>query len=237
MRLPATSKWRSVRCAPATAGRIAVRGARRHGFTLIELFIASFLTVFLGLLISSIWVWVNKAGFPTDILARTLLMQEINMAVATFSRDFGGSEMLPSSYSTTAESGSVSTAIDQGRWIGWSTNGNDLSLCYDGGTKPDGLCDWTGITDTVVYYYLKISSNSLAANRGLYTLIRRSTKNGVMSEVVVAKNITAMSVSADSADSNFVKIILTFVFQRHSNLKFFGDIYTRTIALEVRKPQ
>jgi type II secretory pathway component PulJ len=209
----------------------------RRGFTLVEMFVASVLTVFLCVLLSSIWVWLNKAGFPNDVLARGLLMQEINLTVAALSHDLNGSEALASSYHTTADSGTVSTAINAGRWIGWQTGGDDLSLCYDGGNNPDGSCNWTGTTDTVVHYYLQKSSNALAADAGYHVLVREKTENNVVTKFVVAKNLSGMAVQSDGADPNFIQIVLTFTFQRHSNVAYFGDIYTRTLTLEARKPQ
>lgn len=207
--------------------------AARRGFTLIETFVASVLTVFLAVLLSSIWLWVNKAGFPNDVLARGMLMQEINLTIAALSRDLNGGAALASSYHTTADSGTVSATIDSGRWIGWQTSGNDLSLCYDGGINPDGSCDWTGTTDTVVHYYL---ANSSVGTVTTQVLIRQTTQNNVATQFTVAKNLSGMTVQTDGSDSNFIQIVLTFTFQRHSNIAYFGDIYTRTLTLEARKP-
>jgi prepilin-type N-terminal cleavage/methylation domain-containing protein len=120
----------------------------RRGFTLIEVMLVAGLTVFLSVLLSS--VWKNISLFTADAVGRGQLMQEMDLVAASFSRDLAGG--LPYPANATYSNGKP----DSGRWIAWQTNvdKNDLKLCYDGGSPPDGTADWTGATDTVIHYYL-----------------------------------------------------------------------------------
>ena len=67
----------------------------RKGFTLLEVTIVSGLMVFLAVLLSSAWTGVGRS--TTDLIARSQLLQEMNLAVAAISRDLGGSLPNPES--------------------------------------------------------------------------------------------------------------------------------------------
>jgi type II secretory pathway pseudopilin PulG len=63
--------------------------ARRHkGFTVLEVTVASVLSVLLALLLSSAWMSVGKS--IADLHARSQLAQEMDFAVAAISSDLGG---------------------------------------------------------------------------------------------------------------------------------------------------
>jgi len=62
---------------------------RRNGFTLVEVTVASGLTVLLAVVLASTWAALNR---PTsDLIAWTRLFQEMDIAVASIARDLGGS--------------------------------------------------------------------------------------------------------------------------------------------------
>ena len=97
----------------------------RRGFTLAEVTLVAGLSVFLAVLLSSVWKNINL--FTTDAVGRGQLMQEMDLAAASLSRDLAGS--LPVLASSSFSDGKP----DSGRWIDWQHPGNtELKLCYDG---------------------------------------------------------------------------------------------------------
>ncbi len=67
--------------------------ARHKGFTLAEVTIVSGLMVFLAVLLSAAWSGIGNT--TVDLVARGQLAQEIDIATASLSRDFGGSLPTP----------------------------------------------------------------------------------------------------------------------------------------------
>ena len=130
--------------------RFKLRG--RRGFTLVEVTLVTGLTVFLAVLLSS--VWRNITLFTNDAVGRGQLMEEIDLATASLSRDLAGSLPIVATSSFAVGTGKP----DSGRWIAWQHPGNtELWLAYDGVTCPNGLLDnnnWNNTTDTVIRYYL-----------------------------------------------------------------------------------
>jgi hypothetical protein len=191
---------------------------RRCGFTLVEVTIVSGLTAFLALLLSSTWYWTNSAGFPNDLIIRGRLLQEMDMAISSFSRDFGGSLAAPTSFSD----------IQQGRWIAWQTVGSaDLSLCYDGGENPDGDPLWTGSPDTVIHYYLDADPDESLITK---ILVREDENTGV--KFTVARYVDSMAVDSETiSGSEFVTVELTF------KRSIVNRDYTRKFTLKARAPQ
>ena len=105
-------------------------------------------------------MWKNISLFTTDAVGRGQLMQEMDMAAASLSRDLAGS--LPILATSSVASGTLGNGRpDSGRWIAWQHHypfNDELWLCYDGGTCPDGVpdTDWsnTNPNDTVIRYHL-----------------------------------------------------------------------------------
>lgn len=195
----------------------------RRGFTIVEVLVATALTVFLAYLLSTVWAELEKS--TVDLIARGQLMQEMDMAVAALSRDLGGSVAVPASTAF-----SVGT-LEQGRWIAWDPSHApaELWLCFDGGTNPDGVANWSGSPDTVIRYYLDTDSNSTITTK---VLVRQNVTDNT--RFIVARNLSSMSIAADG---QFIDITLTFVYQRHGSFGEFGAAYTRTVTLKARAPQ
>jgi hypothetical protein len=205
----------------------AIRSHNRRGFTLVEITVVTGLTVFLAVLLSS--VWKNLNVFTTDAVGRGQLIQEMDMAAASLSRDLGGS--LPIKASTSSVDAD-SQRPDQGRWIGWQHPSNsELWLCFDAGACPDGAPDWSGTTDTVIRYFLVPDPD---ANATTQILVRENRNTST--QFVVARNVNGMTVDVDPGN-NFARIALQFRYQRHSGARYFGPEYLRAFTLEARPPQ
>jgi type II secretory pathway pseudopilin PulG len=196
----------------------------RRGFTLVEVMLVAGLTVFLAVLLSS--VWRNISLFTTDAVGRGQLMQEMDLTASSFSRDLAGGLPLPAN--TSFSSGKP----DSGRWIAWKTNTdkNELWLCYDGGSCPDGEPDWSGVTDTVICYRLVSDPDGDVATK---ILIRENESDVPASSFNVARGISSMSVDADG---DFAKITLQFKYQQRFGSRYFGPEYLRTLTLEAKVP-
>jgi hypothetical protein len=202
----------------------------RCGFTLAEVTLVTGLTVFLAVLLSSVWKNINL--FTTDAVGRGQLMQEMDLAAAALSRDLAGS--LPVLASSTF-SGSSDGKPDSGRWIAWLHPGNtELKLCYDGGTCPDGAADWTGTVDTVIRYYLDPDPNTDITTK---VLVRENACDLPPTKFIVARNLDSMTVEAGAGtDAGFILITLQFKYQQRSGNKYFGPVYLRKYTLQARAP-
>jgi type II secretory pathway pseudopilin PulG len=159
------------------------RRTRRDGFTLVELVVVGFLTVFLSGLMALVWSAYDRAA--TEVVARCELAQEADFAVAALAEDLAG--------------------IDQaGPLVGlrYRDIGADrLELWYDGG-PPNGRADWDDpatSTDSVVVYEVTVAADGSA------TLTRRVGYFGVSS--VAAHHVVALR--ARSLNDPFVQIDLT----------------------------
>lgn len=114
----------------------------RGGFTLLEATVVSGLMAVLAVILSSAWAGFGRP--TTDVIARARVVRELNLAVDCLARDLGGS---------LADNEGRVGAKKQGQFVGWklSGNGQQLSLCFDGFTEPNGQADWIEPTpDTVV---------------------------------------------------------------------------------------
>jgi hypothetical protein len=160
---------------------------RSKGFTVAEVLVVSGLMAFLAALLSSAWIGVAR---PTvDLIGRSQLVQEMNLAVAALSRDLGGSLGGP-----VAQGGKT-----LGRWVDWKqVGGTQLWLCFDGGTEPDGQPDW-GISDTVIIYQLDQSDPN--------ALVRIDLKAGTT--FTVARNVESMTVAASGTDALSIALRFT----------------------------
>jgi len=208
----------------------------RRGFTLVEVTLVAGLTMFLAVLLSS--VWKNISLFTTDAVGRGQLMQEMDLAAASLSRDLAGS--LPVLATSTFSNGKP----DSGRWIAWQHPFNtELWLCYDGGTCPDGVPDpdWTHLTpnDTAIRYYLANDPDGDVATK---ILVRDTIVNSnVVSTFVVARSVNTNTVNGLGCmtvdeDAGFVRITLQFKYQQHVGSRYFGPEYLRTFTLEAKAP-
>jgi hypothetical protein len=198
----------------------------RRGFTLVEVTLVAGLTVFLAVLLSSVWKNINL--FTTDAVGRGQLMQEMDLAAASLSRDLAGS--LPVLATSTFSNGKQ----DSGRWIAWQHPSNtELKLCYDGRdgqTSPDGVADWTGTTDTVIQYYLDVDPNPDVATK---VLVRENISDLPPTKFIVARNLDNMTIDEDAG---FARIKLEFRYQQRSGSRYFGPEYLRTFTLEAKAP-
>ncbi len=73
--------------------RLSTDAPHRPGFTLIEMMIVSGLMAFLAILLSSAWSGLGRSA--ADVSVRSQLLQELDLAVASLSRDLGGSFPIP----------------------------------------------------------------------------------------------------------------------------------------------
>jgi type II secretory pathway component PulJ len=139
----------------------------------------------LALVISTAWSDVGRTA--VDLIARTQVLQEMDMAVATLSRDLGGSLANPN--------GRLNGKT-QGQLVGVRTVSGQLQLCYHGGSTPAGQPQWAPPDATIIY---QLSGNALMRSDGSTT-----------PEFTVARNVTAMNITQDQT---FIYIGLTFTFR------------------------
>jgi prepilin-type N-terminal cleavage/methylation domain-containing protein len=172
----------------------------RRGFTLVELTVVSLLMAVLAVLLSSAWVGVGRTA--ADLIGRTQLVRERDVAVAALGRDLGGCSVEPD-----ARTGEKIN----GRWLKWEYPNNDslpsnqdLKLYYDGGTNSTG----DTLANTVVHYLLASDPDPKVST---LILVRRTTVNGgTPTDFIVAKNVYSMTVAPDV---NAVKIVLCFKYR------------------------
>ena len=160
----------------------------RKGFTLVEVTVVSVLMAVLAVLLSSAWVGVGRTA--ADLIGRSQLVQERDMAVAALSRDLGGCSVEPD-----ARTGEKIN----GRWLKWEYPNNDslpsnqdLKLYYDGGTDSSG----DPLANTVVHYLVASDPDP---NVSTLILVRRKTVNGgTPTDFTVARNVYSMTVTPDT---------------------------------------
>jgi type II secretory pathway component PulJ len=127
--------------------RPAGRFHRRSGFTLVETMLVSALMIFLAGLISATWAGLGRP--TTDLVVRSRLAHEASLAVASLTRDLGGS---------LANNEGRLGGKTQARFVGrMQPSSSQLWLCFDGGADPNGMADW-GPPDTVIVYEVQANS-------------------------------------------------------------------------------
>lgn len=174
----------------------------------MELTLASGLLAVLGLLLSSMWVSVGRTA--ADLVGRSRLVQERDLAIAALSSDLGGYSVRPA-----AQTGEKM----DGRWINWQIVSNaqlptnqDLILTYDGGTDSSGNV----LPNSEVRYLVMEDANS-GPNLSTLILVRRETPSVLApasyTDFTVAKNVYSMTVVTDPAESTAVRIMLCFKYR------------------------
>ncbi len=118
---------------------------RRRGFTIIEMTLAGFLMVVVGVLLSNAWVAFGRPA--VSAVARARLAQEANLAAEAISRDIGrlaipAGPQSDSRYQNVQPAGSTLTlSIDEGngtiRTISYAIDANDPGKLFrtDSGPK------------------------------------------------------------------------------------------------------
>ncbi|MBU4273151.1 MAG: type II secretion system GspH family protein [Planctomycetes bacterium] len=192
---------------------------RRPGFTLVEVMLVSGLMAFLAILLSSAWSGIGRSA--VDVTARSQLLQELDLAVASLSRDLGGSLPIPSSLS--GDYG----GIDVGALVGCRPNdlSDQLELCYDAGPDPNGRPDWQ--SDTIVRYYLDPDPDENVSTK---ILVRSHDTAGTTTTFTVARCVASLSVSV-TPDEEWIVVELTFT-HPHPRAE-----HTRKCTLKSRIPQ
>jgi hypothetical protein len=199
---------------------------RRSGFTLLEVTLVSGLTVFLAVMLSSTWVLFSR---PTaELIAFGHLFQEMDVAVASLTRDLGGS--LPNYRNASGQPGGRSQGcLLECRRVN-DTNGDHLQLCFDGGDNPNGQVDWGLPTnDTLVDYYV---------DGGSHTLIRSEQAPGTTfttsTSFKVARNVDSLQITDGG---NTLQITLTFKYPKVSIVvpEHGTETLTRTCTLITKK--
>jgi prepilin-type N-terminal cleavage/methylation domain-containing protein len=172
--------------------------SRRHGFTLMEVTIVSGLMAVLAMLLSSAWIGVGRPA--ADLVTRSQLVQERDMAIVALSRDLAGSLNTPNR----------TGGKQLGRWIGWQAATNaeqpqnaDLRLLYDGRTDPSVPISYSWALPNTRVLYL------VAAN----TLIRRENDD-LTTDFTVARYVDGMKVTAISGRPDALNIVLCFKHQK-----------------------
>ena len=111
----------------------------RGGFTLVELAVTSVLMALLVSMLSGAWFAFGQPAI--DLIKRSNVSHEANLAAASIARDFAG--YLPES---------VAGDKKEGKYVGRLLVGtSELRLCFDGGSLPNGVADWAS-PDTVIVY-------------------------------------------------------------------------------------
>jgi hypothetical protein len=174
-----------------------------RGFTLLEVTMVSGFTVILALLLSSAWTGVGRP--VADLIGRSQLVQERNLAVAALSRDLGGSLADPS-----AHTGDVT----KGQWLKWDRPANleqplntDLRLLYDGRTDPTAPISWA-TPNTIIRYVVESD-----------TLFRWDELANTY--FTVAKNVDSMNVTAIGGRPDAFNVVLRF---KYRNLTLTCDL-------------
>jgi len=145
---------------------------RCRGFTLLEVSVVACLMAALALLLSS--AWRNMGGTAVDLVGRSQLVQERDLAIEALSRDLGGNVASPDR----------TGGKRQGQWLEWDRPANveqplnaDLRLLYDGRTDPSASIEWAS-PNTIIRYIVESSTlvrwNELANTK--FTVPKTSTE-------------------------------------------------------------
>ncbi len=158
------------------------RTGTRRGFTIIEMVIATFLTVFLALLLGAAMATFARPAAEVDGRARLAL--EACLAAEALARDLGG---------FLADNSGNPGALTQYKFASWSfsSDGTTLFLNFQG-TNP-------GPPYVMVTY-----------QQQNYQLVRTQLTSGI--QTVVASHVTRFFVEADPDNPNNAQIQLTLTY-------------------------
>ena len=168
---------------------------------MVEVSVACVLTAFFAVMLSTTWRLLMPS--TTDLIVWGQLFQEMQVSVASLSRDTGGA--LPEDCART-----IASAKQQGLLLACrkSVDGH-FQLCFDGvypygagaqGHAADGLAKWDG-SDTIIDYQV------IAASR---TLLRSNLTEITHTSATIAGNVEDMTI--DDSDPNNITITLTFAY-------------------------
>ncbi len=196
---------------------------RRNGYTLTELTVASGLTVFLAVILSSTWAMLNRP--TTDLIAWGQLFQEMDITVATLARDLGGG--LPE-YQNAATPPTLGGKADGclvmcQQYPPLPALGTHLQLWFSSGSITHAGWFQPVQDGTVIDYYVDTDSNTLV--RSNYTPPGTTTPTNF----TVARNVSAMSVvPATVGGAACLQITLTFTCEFPNS---YRNAVTRTCTL------
>jgi hypothetical protein len=162
----------------------------RTGFSLVEVSVACVLTAFLAIMLSTTWRLLMPS--TADLIVWGQLFQEMDIAMATLSRDLGGS--LPdNAYVGQKKTGRLLAARQS------PLDGNVLELWFDGGQNSDvPPAAWSPLSDDTVIQYCRDADSA--------TFVRKNTKTA--KQFTAARYLSDMHVTAP--DATHLQIELTF---------------------------
>jgi hypothetical protein len=141
--------------------------------------------VLLAMLLGATWGAFGRPLVEADTRGRLAL--EAQMVATALAHDLGGS------VSTTG-------GRADGRFVGRMITGGDrLRLCFDGGTTPNGLADWSA-PDSVMTYFIN-------KNGSIPELVRLDESSGAT--FTVARYVTSMSL-VDLGNGVQVELTLSY---------------------------
>jgi hypothetical protein len=191
----------------------------RSGFSLVEVLVVSGLMVALALLLSSLW---RSLGRPAvDLIGRSQLVQERDLAVVALCRDLGGSVGDPDRRGCS----------EKGQWLAWEAptsteypQDSDLRLLYDGRIDPSTSVSyaWTSPPNTIIRYLLAADPDPAITTK---LLVRRRNEDSA-TDFTVARNLDSMKVTAIDGRPDAFSVVLCF---KYRNL-------TLTCDFTVEKP-
>ncbi|WP_169979082.1 PulJ/GspJ family protein [Tautonia rosea] len=197
--------------------RTTRRRFQRHGFTLIEMAIATALTGMLGVLCLLSW---KAFGVPAvDSYYRSRLAGEAIMAAASLSADLGGS--LPPFSGPTGDR-------EDHRLVGWRSEHGNLELWYDSGQDPvdpdpeEAPSIFSEPNHAIVYSF----QYPLDSSRGV--LVRSDSRSGTSS--VVATDLASMEIDIPYGSEE--RMILTLEFE----YRIFKQTHSRFYTFEAILP-
>jgi hypothetical protein len=188
---------------------------RRRGFTLLEVSVASGMTVLMAGVLASSWIYLSR---PTiNLIACGQLFQEMNLSVAAVARDFGGT------LSDYQDSASYLGKKKDGRPTAYelSNGGAGLRLTYTGESSDTN--DSLPPTTTVTIEYTVDAVH--------HTLVRTKQVGALSTSFVVANSVDSIQVTSQA--SNSLRIDLTFKCFNYAHAAG-SDPLSRTCTLIVK---
>jgi hypothetical protein len=153
---------------------------------MLELMIVCGLAALLAVILGSTWSALGRPALDADTRCR--IVHEASLATSSLARDLAGS--------LADAQGRIGGRAD-GRLVGrLQPSGDQLWLCFDGGSPPNGSADWAA-PDTVIVYTVQDGA-----------LVRTVQATGAT--YTIAQNVQSLA-TTDLGDR--VQIALTFQFR------------------------